>query len=244
MRDSDPQPPFMKIGILVTGTVIAGMAIWFCHGEIWSLRANEIGDWLAGAVAFLAFLWFILTALMQREELQLQRRSHQIHLEELSLQRQELSRLTEAVERSSEQAEQAARAQAAEREAAATPRFAYVENGRDDLTHKLTNLGGEARDITCQIVNCSPTTAQRNVAAQLPAAVKRHGSFWFQFRRANTSITLTGARARIRCTDLLGTQWEFQVTFEVPRRGPMDFAISDPIRVPTDGDATAAPHPP
>ena len=50
------------------------------------LGLNELGDFLAGSAAPLAFLWLVVGYLQNSEELQLQR-------EELTLQRQEVQRL-------------------------------------------------------------------------------------------------------------------------------------------------------
>lgn len=58
------------------------------------LSLNELGDLLAGAFAPLAFMWMVITILMQGKELRLQR-------EELGLQRQELANSSGQLERQS-----------------------------------------------------------------------------------------------------------------------------------------------
>ena len=59
-----------------------------------SLTLNELGDLLAGMFAPLAFLWMVITILIQGKELRLQR-------EELSMQRQELANSSAQLERQS-----------------------------------------------------------------------------------------------------------------------------------------------
>ncbi len=58
------------------------------------LSLNELGDLLAGAFAPLAFMWMVITILMQGKELRLQR-------EELSMQRKELANSSQQLERQS-----------------------------------------------------------------------------------------------------------------------------------------------
>lgn len=58
------------------------------------LSLNELGDLLAGAFAPLAFMWMVITILMQGKELRLQR-------EELSMQREELANSSAQLERQS-----------------------------------------------------------------------------------------------------------------------------------------------
>lgn len=58
------------------------------------LSLNELGDLLAGAFAPLAFMWMVITILMQGKELRLQR-------EELSMQRAELAHSSAQLERQS-----------------------------------------------------------------------------------------------------------------------------------------------
>lgn len=59
--------------------------------ELRAARPNEIGDFLAGFFAPLAFFWFVTTVLLQRHELQLNR-------EEMKLTRMELARQSAAME--------------------------------------------------------------------------------------------------------------------------------------------------
>lgn len=69
--------------------------IWFHYVDYpKNLTLNELGDLLAGMFAPLAFLWMVITILMQGKELRLQR-------EELSMQRQELANSSAQLERQS-----------------------------------------------------------------------------------------------------------------------------------------------
>lgn len=56
------------------------------------LRPNELGDFLAGTFAPLAFLWLFVATMLQREELGLQRKELQETREVLALQKAELAR--------------------------------------------------------------------------------------------------------------------------------------------------------
>lgn len=69
--------------------------IWFHYVDSpKNLTLNELGDLLAGMFAPLAFLWMVITILMQGNELKLQR-------EELSMQREELANSSAQLERQS-----------------------------------------------------------------------------------------------------------------------------------------------
>lgn len=58
--------------------------------QLWALSPNNLGDFLAGAAAPLAFLWLIIGFFLQREQLNEQRRSVDIQSTELAHQREEL----------------------------------------------------------------------------------------------------------------------------------------------------------
>lgn len=68
-----PQPSRIPrtIGIGITAFWIVGLAIyWRCNpGKFGGLDPNELGDFLAGAFAPLAFLWLVLGFFQQGEEL-------------------------------------------------------------------------------------------------------------------------------------------------------------------------------
>lgn len=63
------------------------------------LDLNEIGDFLAGAFAPLAFFWFVLAFWQQSNELALQRQELELQREELKLQRKETARLADEAHR-------------------------------------------------------------------------------------------------------------------------------------------------
>lgn len=82
------------IGAELTALYLIGLLIicllYIDHKKV--LTLNEIGDFLAGAFAPLAFFWMVITILMQGKELKLQR-------EELELQRMELAKTSEQMAR-------------------------------------------------------------------------------------------------------------------------------------------------
>lgn len=72
-NDTTPLP--LRIGYALTAVWLAFIVSYF--GWNWShvrgLPANEMGDFLAGAAAPLAFLWLVVAVFLQKEELSLQR---------------------------------------------------------------------------------------------------------------------------------------------------------------------------
>ncbi|MBY5971450.1 hypothetical protein KUV28_03800 [Ferrimonas balearica] len=66
--------------------------------EFWSLPLNSMGDALAGLAASLAFLWLIVTAFIQKNELKEQRRALEAQREELELARAVQNKQLQAME--------------------------------------------------------------------------------------------------------------------------------------------------
>lgn len=82
-----------KLGFGITALWI-GFVIWIIHTnpqEIHDLALNEWGDFLAGAIAPLALIWFVIGYFLQSEELGLQR-------EELTFQAQQIERQANVLE--------------------------------------------------------------------------------------------------------------------------------------------------
>ncbi len=59
--------------------VLAAFVLAFSKG-IWTLELNEIGDFIAGFASLLAFMWLIITIMLQYRELKLQRLDHEKQL--------------------------------------------------------------------------------------------------------------------------------------------------------------------
>ncbi|MGE0282527.1 MAG: hypothetical protein AB7P20_18215 [Rhizobiaceae bacterium] len=81
----------------------------FCSGReaFMSLTLNEVGDFLAGAFAPLAFLWLAAAVMIQGQELAAQRQQLKAQLVELKLTREEARQTREEYKLSREVAEQA-----------------------------------------------------------------------------------------------------------------------------------------
>ena len=81
------------VAILALGTVKApGQPAIPRWQAFWNASPNEIGDTIAGLAGTLAFLWIIVTVMIQGSELRLQRR-------ELAMTRRELKAQREASEK-------------------------------------------------------------------------------------------------------------------------------------------------
>lgn len=63
----------LSIGFLLSSITIVAFISLCANKKIWALGLNEIGDSLAGFAGTLAFLWIIITVILQKEELSLQR---------------------------------------------------------------------------------------------------------------------------------------------------------------------------
>ena len=66
------------------------IALFVCK-PIWDLSLNELGDFLAGSLAPLAVLWFIIGYFQQGKELQLQRQELKLTTQELGNQTKQLA---------------------------------------------------------------------------------------------------------------------------------------------------------
>lgn len=68
--------PWVRVGALLT--LVWGFAVWcLMHNaktSFFALELNEQGDFIAGASSALAFMWLVIATMLQRQELQLQRK--------------------------------------------------------------------------------------------------------------------------------------------------------------------------
>ena len=83
------------VGILTVAYICGGLLILVIRGDdLLNLLAigklNELGDFLAGALTPVAFIWLVYGYLVQGDELRLQRNELRLQREELHLQRDEL----------------------------------------------------------------------------------------------------------------------------------------------------------
>jgi hypothetical protein len=90
-------PLALKVGIALTIGWLVLLALYLSSSvhtwsALWTLPANNFGDFLAGAFAPVAFLWLAIAVLLQRRELELQREELRHNREALSLQADELRR--------------------------------------------------------------------------------------------------------------------------------------------------------
>lgn len=65
--------PEILVGIGASACVVFVLFLVFFSKSVWTLSANEIGDFLAGFFAFLGTVWVVVAVLLQRRELRLQR---------------------------------------------------------------------------------------------------------------------------------------------------------------------------
>ena len=112
----------LQVGFVGTVLWLVLLAIYIGAGkgwvELWSLSLNNMGDFLAGAFAPLAFLWVVIAVLLQTAELGLQREELKQSREALELQAAETRALVEQNKLSVEVANKAlAQQQRREREA-------------------------------------------------------------------------------------------------------------------------------
>ncbi|RVH36392.1 hypothetical protein CN172_30920 [Sinorhizobium meliloti] len=84
-------------GFLLPATLQCEGAVWLWQKYLSCRPANELGDFLSGAFAPVAFLWLVAAVLIQAQELKAQR-------EELTLTRQELADSRDVMKEQAEQA--------------------------------------------------------------------------------------------------------------------------------------------
>jgi hypothetical protein len=80
----------LRLGFLVTALWLVLLAIYITRGKgwtaLWSLDFNNMGDFLSGAFAPLAFAWLVIAVLLQTAELSLQR--EELHQSRRALEQQ------------------------------------------------------------------------------------------------------------------------------------------------------------
>jgi len=90
-------------GLMFTTFWLAGGLIYFhlSHGlgDFLALKPNELGDFAAGYLAPLAFLWLVIGYFQQGEEQRLQRPELELQCNEFALQRAETHRLADEAAR-------------------------------------------------------------------------------------------------------------------------------------------------
>lgn len=69
----EPLPIPITISIALTALIFVLGLMVFCLKRVWDLKGNEIGDFFAGFAGALSFIWIIATIFLQKEELSLQR---------------------------------------------------------------------------------------------------------------------------------------------------------------------------
>lgn len=102
---------YFRFGFLMSGVVLA-LVTMLAFGTVkisnqpdmprwqafWDASPNEIGDAIAGVAGTLAFLWIIVTVMIQGSELRLQRRELAMTRRELMAQRKEFEKTTETLQ--------------------------------------------------------------------------------------------------------------------------------------------------
>lgn len=69
-KDDSPVPlVILSVASLVTVVIVVGFIVLFSIKGVSDLRLNEIGDSLAGPAGTLAFVWLLVTVLLQRHEM-------------------------------------------------------------------------------------------------------------------------------------------------------------------------------
>lgn len=83
-----------KLGFWLSGIWITSIAIyaWIGQKDFWELELNEFGDFLAGSIAPIAFLWFVLAFFQQSKELKQNTKMLNLQKEELRLTREEMAK--------------------------------------------------------------------------------------------------------------------------------------------------------
>ena len=89
------------LSVGVTAAYILVILVFF-GSDAWTLRPNELGDFLAGLFTPLAFLWLVIGYFMQRTELGLQREELKHQREELALTRDKLGDQVELLKQQAE----------------------------------------------------------------------------------------------------------------------------------------------
>jgi hypothetical protein len=150
IEDEKDSKRFFQWGLFLTSLWV--LIVWAIvyNKPILGLDANAIGDFLAGAVAPVAFLWFVLAYLIQSEELKYQRRELKRTTKTLRGQEKELNKHTKQLTEQSKLTQKDIKLRLQE----ATPRLAFQEIRTKQLSTEtyetkiyFYNNGGNALGI-------------------------------------------------------------------------------------------------
>lgn len=172
--DDDRTPPALIAGYALTALWAAVLAayLFFDGAAKWkallSAPPNELGDFLAGAFAPLAFLWLALTVWLQSRELRLQRRELQQNGEALRLQAEELRNSVEQLRKQTDLLQ--TNAQTREREKRERMFAEGYERLTDTLLLALGFISGIA--ITKKANITLPTNAKLRFAVEAEGLAK------------------------------------------------------------------------
>jgi hypothetical protein len=118
-----------------------------------TMELNELGDFLAGFFAPLAFLWLVLGYLQQGEELQHSTKALQLQAEELRNSVEQQRELVEVTRQQLDSEREASALEQRTRTEAAKPRFVFKETGRDShppnlwVNINVQNKGGDVKNV-------------------------------------------------------------------------------------------------
>ncbi len=86
-----------KTGYWISSIWLLFVFIYSIQSEdkFWGLELNEFGDFLAGGIAPIAFLWFVLAFFQQSKELKQNTSILDLQREELKLTREEMAKQSE-----------------------------------------------------------------------------------------------------------------------------------------------------
>ena len=119
--------------------------------QLSALELNEIGDFLAGAAAPLALLWFVIGYLLQTKELELQRNELEQNTAMLELQKDELEKQSEELQRQADILQEQLEIAQEDRERAMLPNLLFrkvdITNGGRRAVIVIKNTGSKIQDL-------------------------------------------------------------------------------------------------
>jgi len=195
-------------GVITTGVWIVLMCIAVRDpGRLLTMELNELGDFLAGFFAPLAFLWLVLGYLQQGEELQNSTKALQLQAEELRKSVEQQQELVEVTRQQLDSDREAAALEQRTQTMAAKPLFVFTSTGgslagtQGVATYYVENKGG---DVT-KVLACIEVPNQPPLKIIDVAIFERTKTVWF---KQLLSSMPTGAFLKITYVDVfnnLGT---------------------------------------
>lgn len=230
-----------RIGLTLTAVWFLGVValVWWKRGDLATMQLNTIGDFLAGAVSPVAFLWIIIGYFQQGEELRQNTKALELQYQELQNAVQEYRQMAEASKRQVDLLEATHREQSEADKRDSELNLRVIGDkagskvaGAQQYTVSLRNISAPVYhvQVNCSLPYMTGTSYWHHLDAneafelwfEYPPGTREYGYLQFDYvdrrdrqRRYSLQMAVTGMTVRLYHRDIEGP---FPADFEDERQ--------------------------